>query len=120
MTCDEWSFTITFSLEEYKAEVIAEIETAGQGIQNENINNWINAAINDINKQGTDTKAKVDNIKLKILDLIYAFQEGKADALGTLGTEQAGPAVVVIDQNDKTIRLYNPKKVKLIKVETEE
>lgn len=39
---------------------------------------------------------------------------------GTMGKKQAGPAIEVTDQNDKVIRLYNPKKVNFIKVPTEE
>ena len=42
-------------------------------------------------------------------------EAGKADAFGTLGTPQNGPAIEVIDQNDNVLKLYNPKKVKFIK-----
>ena len=47
------------------------------------------------------------------------LQKGKADALGTMGTEQTGNAVEVIKGRKKVI-LYNPDKVNFIKVETEE
>lgn len=67
------------TLDDIKADAIAEITTAGQGIQNENLNNWINAAIHDINAAGTDTKEKVDDIKGQILDVIYFFLDGKAE-----------------------------------------
>ena len=45
---------------------------------------------------------------------------GKAEALGSLGEKQDGPAIEVIDQDDNSIILYNPKKVNFIKVSTEE
>ena len=40
--------------------------------------------------------------------------------LGSLGTEQEGNAVEVIDQDDNSVILYNPKRVNFIKVQTEE
>lgn len=103
----------------------------GEGIQNENINNWINAAIYDINQPGTDTKAKVDNIKLKVLDLIYAFQDGKtegyaegleegkavgrAEAFGEMGTPCDDCPAVEVSKGTTTIQLYNPDKVEFKK-----
>ena len=47
------------------------------------------------------------------------LQKGKADALGTMGTEQTGNAVEVIKGRKKVI-LYNPDKVNFIKVTTNE
>ena len=43
-----------------------------------------------------------------------AYAEGKADALGTLGNEQEGPALIVTDQDGKEVILYNPTSVKYI------
>ena len=42
------------------------------------------------------------------------YAAGKADALGTLGNEQEGPALIVTDQDGKEVILYNPKSVKYI------
>ena len=51
--------------------------------------------------------------------MINLFQngkaEGKADLLGTMGTEQEGPAVEV-SNGTTTVTLYNPTKVNFIKV----
>ena len=40
--------------------------------------------------------------------------------LGSLGEKQDGPAVEVIDQDGNVLKLYNPKQVNFIKVETKE
>ena len=42
------------------------------------------------------------------------YAAGKADALGTLGNEQEGPALIVTDQDGKEVILYNPTSVKYI------
>lgn len=76
-----------------------------------NINNAKNRP--ELNKR---KKAATD--KLTIAVPIYAG--GKAEALGTLGTEQPGPAIEVIDQDGNVLKLYNPKKVNFIKVPAEE
>ena len=103
-------------LAKYKADAIAEIQTAGQGIQNTNLNNWINGAITDINAAGTDTKEKVDNIKNQILSMIQLFQDGKAEGLAeaqaALPTEGTSGPAVVITQGDKSITLINPDEVR--------
>ena len=68
------------------------------------------------------SKATIDTNKeaaiAKITPAVTAFQEVKASALGTMGTEQAGPAVKVT-KGDDTIILYGPDKVEFIKAETE-
>ena len=51
--------------------------------------------------------------------LTAGYNWGKADALGTLGTPQNGPAVIVTDKDDKEIILYSPKSVEYIKVKEE-
>ena len=43
-----------------------------------------------------------------------AYQSGKAEGLGSLGTKQDGPAVEVI-KGDKKVILYSPDKVNFIK-----
>ena len=102
-----------------KAKAIAEITSASQGIKNTEINNWIEGAINDIQNGGPDASPGIDEIKEQILNIIYFFQngkaEGKAEAFGTLGEKQDGPAVEVI-KGDKKVILYSPDKVNFIKV----
>ncbi|MCQ2312149.1 MAG: leucine-rich repeat protein [Paludibacteraceae bacterium] len=112
-------------LAKYKADAIAEIQTAGQGIQNTEMNNWINGAIVDIKAAGTDTKEKVDNIKNQILSMIQLFQDGKAEgieegkaaglaeAAAALPTDPEGTTghTVTITKGDKTLKLVNPDKV---------
>ena len=106
-------------LEDAKAAAIAEIETAGVGIQNAEMNNWINGAITDINAAGTDTKEKVDNIKTQILSMIQLFQdgkaEGKAEVLGAMGEECTGCTAVEVTDGTTTVTLYNPTNVGYIK-----
>ena len=122
-------------LAKYKADAIAEIQTAGQGIQNAEMNNWINGAITDINAAGTDTKEKVDNIKNQILPMIQLFQDGKAEgkaegieegkavglaeAAAALPTDPEGTTghAVVITKGDKSVTLINPESVSYIKQE---
>ncbi len=107
-----------------KIDAIAEIATARQGIKDTDLNNWIDAAINDIQKGSQDATPSIDEIKDQILYMINLFQngkaEGKTEAFGTLGTKQNGPAVEVIDQDDNSVILYNPKKVNFIKVTSNE
>lgn len=95
----------------YKADAIAEIQTAGQGIQNTEMNNWINGAIADIKEAGTDTKEKVDNIKNQILPMIQLFQDGKAEAQTELPTEGTSGPAVVITKGEKSVTLINPDEV---------
>ena len=103
----------------YKNDAIAEIQTAGQGIQNTNLNNWINGAITDINAAGTDTKEKVDNIKNQILPMIQLFQDGKAEAkaelLGDMATPCTNCTAVEVTDGTTTVTLYKPTNVGYIK-----
>ena len=46
---------------------------------------------------------------------VQSFKDGKKNSVGTLGNQQNGPVIVVTDQNDRVIRLYNPKKVEFKK-----
>ena len=41
---------------------------------------------------------------------IAAYNEGRANGIGTLGNQQKGPAIDLTDQDGRDIRLYNPKK----------
>ena len=105
-----------------KIDAIAEILSASQGIKNAELNAWIDAAIADIKKGRQDATPTIDDIMDQILYMINLFQdgkaEGKADLLGSMATEQDGPAVEVI-KGEKKVILYSPDKVNFIKVETE-
>ena len=105
-----------------KIDAIAEITSASQGIKNAELNAWIDAAIADIKKGRQDATPTIDDIMDQILYMINLFQdgkaEGKADLLGSMATEQDGPAVEVI-KGEKKVILYSPDKVNFIKVETE-
>ena len=65
--------------EDAKVQAIADITNARQGIQNENLNNWIEAAISDIQHGAPDATPGIDEIKEEILNLINFFKEGKAE-----------------------------------------
>ena len=110
----------TFALT--KINAIAEILSASQGIKNAELNAWIDAAIKEIKIGSQEAEPSIDDIKDQILYMINLFQdgkaEGKADLLGTMATEQDGPAVEVI-KGEKKVILYSPDKVNFIKVETE-
>ncbi|MCQ2324379.1 MAG: leucine-rich repeat protein [Paludibacteraceae bacterium] len=108
-------------LAKYKAAAITEITNARQGIQNENLNNWIDGAINDIQKGGPDATPGIDEIKEEVLNLINFFkegkaegiEEGKAEAKAALPTDPEGTTghTVTITKGDKTLILVNPDKV---------
>ena len=52
----------------------------------------------------------------EIMDnLNNAVEAGQSNSVGTLGTQQDGPAIEVTDQNGQVITLYNPKSIKIIK-----
>lgn len=80
------------------------------------IANELNAIDNATSKATIDTNKEA--AIAKITPAVTAFQEVKASALGTMGTEQDGPAVKV-KKGDDTIILYGPDKVEFIKAETE-
>ena len=48
--------------------------------------------------------------------LTAGYNWGKADAFGTLGTPQNGPAVILTDKDSKEFIFYSPKSVEYIKV----
>ena len=106
----------------FKDAAIAAIDAALMGNTNENIMYFATPAKTNI--EAATTTEGINSIKEKALaDLQNAFaiyEVGKTEALGPLGEKQTGPAIEVIDQDGKVIRLYNPKKVSFIKVETEE
>ena len=106
---------------EYIADAIADITTARQGIQNTNINNWIDGAITDIQK--STTIEDVDSLKNEILEVINIFQDGKAEgiekgkteALGEMGEPCEDCPSIEVTKGDKTVKLYNPEKVEFKK-----
>ena len=102
-----------------KINALVLIQTARQGIQNEEINKWIDAAFNDILKGGPDATPGIDEIKEKILTVITSVQigieEGKAEALGGMGTPCTNCPSIEVTKGDKTIKLYNPEKVEFKK-----
>ena len=51
--------------------------------------------------------------------LTAGYNWGKADAFGTLGTPQNGPAVILTDKDSKEFIFYSPKSVEYIKVKEE-
>lgn len=51
--------------------------------------------------------------------LTAGYNWGKADAFGTLGTPQNGPAVILTDKDGKEFIFYSPKSVEYIKVNEE-
>ena len=105
---------------------IATINAAIEGITNENILAMAATGITGV--FNAEEVADINGIKEKTLaDLqnvitIYnagkadGYERGKADALGTLGTKQNGPALIVTDKDDNEIILYSPKSVEYIKV----
>lgn len=107
---------------EYIAAVIAEITTARQGIQNTDINNWIDGAITDIQK--STTIEDVDSLKNEILEVINIFQDGKAEgiekgkaeALGEMGEPCDDCPAVKVTKGNKTVILYLPNQVEMLKV----
>ncbi|MCQ2342872.1 MAG: Ig-like domain-containing protein [Paludibacteraceae bacterium] len=116
-------------LAQAKAEAVAEIQAAGEGIQNTQMRRWIDAAIEDIQGVGTTTIEEVDRIKGEILDALRFFKDGKAEgleegkaagkaeALGTMGEPCTGCTAVEVTDGTTTVTLYNPTKVSYIKQE---
>ena len=118
-----------------KVAAIGDIQAAGQGIQNTELNLWIEAAINDILGKGTTDEEEVDRISGEILNAIHFFkdgiaegdaagyergkaegiEQGKAEAqtelLGEMGEPCVGCTAVEVKKGDKTVILYAPESV---------
>ena len=96
----------------------AAIDAAFKGITNENMKAIATTAKKNI--EAATTTMAIGSIKEKALaDLQYVlsfYNDGKADAFGTLSEKQNGPALIVTDKDDKEIILYSPKSVEYIKV----
>ena len=107
----------TFALTKINALVL--IQTTRQGIQNEEINSWIDGAFNDIKNGGPDATPGIDEIKEKIMAIIKSVQIGKAEAkaelLGAMGEPCTGCTAVEVTDGTTTVTLYNPTNVSYIK-----
>ena len=122
--------------EDAKVQAIADITNARQGIQNENLNKWIDGAIKDIQNGGPDATPGIDEIKEEVLNLISFFKEGKAEGkaegleegkaaekaelLGNMGVPYDDCTAVEVTDGTTTVKLYNPEKVSYIKVKSKE
>ena len=119
LTADNWKFPIEYPWSKVKAAAIAEITTAREGIQNENLNNWIDGAINDIKNGGPDATPGIDEIKNQILTVINFFKDGKAEGktelLGNMGTPCTDRTAVEVTDGTTTVTLYNATNVGYIK-----
>lgn len=97
---------------------LAAIEASMQGETSTFLTGLAQQYIGIINT-ATDVTA-INNARNTALEVLTsakgAYQSGKGDAFGSLGTKQNGPAVIVTDQDDKQIILYSPKKVQYVKV----
>lgn len=68
----------------------------------------------DSNDVAASEQAVFDELELAIAS--YYSEKGKAEALGEMGTPpQTGCAAVEVTKDDKTVTLYAPEKVKIIK-----
>ena len=120
----------TFALTKINALVL--IQTTRQGIQNEEINSWIDGAFNDIKNGGPDATPRIDEIREKIMAIIKSVQigkeegkaegieEGKAAAFGDMGEEKTNCPAVKVTKGEQEVILYAPEKVEFIKVSNEE
>lgn len=114
------------SIEQYQRDLAAEKTAAKQALtdkvgdtDNKDINNLVTEYSNQIDMQTTikDVQDVRDEGLRAIENALKYYNAGQANALGTLGTKQDGPAVEVIKEEEKVI-LYNPEKVNFIKVST--
>ena len=109
--------TIT-SILPFRDAAIAAIDAAIEGVTNENIKAIATTAKTNI--QSATTTSGINSIKEKALadlqNALAIYNDGKADAFGTLSEKQNGPALIVTDKDDNEIILYSPKSVEYIKV----
>ncbi|MBQ0118398.1 MAG: HTH domain-containing protein [Bacteroidales bacterium] len=107
----------TFALTKINALVL--IQTARQGIQNTEINLWIDGAFNDILRGGPTATPGIDEIREKIMTVITSVQigkeEGQAEVLGAMGTPCTGCTAVEVTDGTTTVTLYNATNVGYIK-----
>lgn len=102
---------------ELRGPALAAIQAAMQGEDDsEYLNSLISSDIDVINEPANPKgliKKKEEAIA-KLNAAMPAYKAGKAEAFGTLGTQQSGPAVEVTDQNGNVLKLYNPKGVTFV------
>lgn len=106
-----------------KDEAINEINAAMRGETNSAyLNNLIKDELNTLNVATDESAIKImkGEIINKLQPVVEYFiegkKEGKSESLGTMGTEQEGPAVVVT-KGEQSVTLYGPDNVKFIKTE---
>lgn len=106
-----------------KDEAINEINIAMQGETNSAyLNNLIKDELNTLNVATDESTIKIMKREIinKLQPVVEYFiegkKEGKSESLGTMGTEQDGPAVVVT-KGEQSVTLYGPDNVKFIKTE---
>ena len=102
----------------FRDAAIAAINAAVGDVTNENIMYFITPSKKNI--EAATTTNVINTIKEKALadlqNALAIYNDGKADAFGTLSEKQNGPALIVTDKDDKEIILYSPKSVEYIKV----
>lgn len=102
---------------EVRVSALADIQAAMQGEGGSAyLNSLISGEIDAINKatNAKDIPSKKEEAIAKLNAAMPAYKAGKAEAFGTLGTQQSGPAVEVTDQNGNVLKLYNPKGVTFV------
>ena len=106
---------------DYKSIALSEITVAKQSATSAYLNGLVEA--NEKAIEATDDLEAICNYKDEAISKIQfakqAYQAMTSEALGSLGTEQNGPAVKVT-KNGKTVILYHPEKVEFIKISTNE
>ena len=121
ITSDAWKFTIIDTLSTIKEAAKEEIDTAVEGVTDEDILAIANTAKTNVDNAAT--VEEVDSIKTQALaDLSLAvkfynrgyaagYARGQAEGLGEMGTPCEDCPAVEVTKGTTTIRLYNPDKV---------
>ncbi len=104
-----------------KDTALAAIRSAMQGETSAYLTGLVQTYIDIIYNSDDESEIKdAQNAAVKIINgVIDTYEAIKADVIGTLGTKQDGPALIVTDKDGKEIILYNPKSVEYIKVKEE-
>ena len=105
-----------------RGAAIAAIEEAIQGETSVYLTGLMQQYIDAINF--LINKTDINNVRKTAVTVlnaaVAAYKAGKTESLGTLGTQQAGPAIEVIDLEGNVIKLYSPREVNFIKVPQEQ
>ena len=100
-----------------REDALAALAAALQSVTSTYITNLAQQYIDIINS-ATDITV-IDNARntaVAVLNAaVGAYQAGKSEALGTMGTECTDCPAVKVTKGDKTVKLYNPEKVEFIK-----